>query len=239
MNLLLSPFFLSFIASCSTLVGYLLTFLGSDHPKKVIGAVLSFSAGVMISISLFDLIPEGFSYFRMFQGKWFFLLLFFLIGFFLSFFLSRFFSSTPSLYRIGILSMIGLMIHNIPEGIITYLTSSSNIRLGFSLSLAIACHNIPEGFSIAIPIFYATGSRRRSFFYTSLAGFAELFGAIFASLFLTNLSPLFFSYVLIFTAGIMLSISFLELVPEALNSLPFFSFFFYFLIGFLFIIFIL
>ena len=60
------------------------------------------------------------------------------------------------LYKIGIISMIIIILHNIPEGIITFITSSSNINLGLKLSIAIALHNIPEGISISIPIYYST-----------------------------------------------------------------------------------
>ena len=63
------------------------------------------------------------------------------------------------LYKLGIITMLVIMMHNIPEGIATYITTTQNINLGITLTIAIALHNIPEGISISIPIYYSTGSK--------------------------------------------------------------------------------
>ena len=78
-----------------------------------------------------------------------------------------------NLYRIGILSMIALMIHNIPEGILTFLTSTINIKLGIKLSIAIMMHNIPEGITIAIPLYYSTKSKFKAIKNTLISGLSE------------------------------------------------------------------
>ena len=65
-----------------------------------------------------------------------------------------------SLYKVGLLSMIAIILHNIPEGIVTFIVSNSNIILGLSICIAIALHNIPEGISIAIPLYYSTKSKK-------------------------------------------------------------------------------
>ena len=65
--------------------------------------------------------------------------------------------------------MIAIIIHNIPEGIATYISSETNIKLGISITIAIAMHNIPEGISIAVPIYYATGSKKKAVFMTFLS----------------------------------------------------------------------
>ena len=79
--------------------------------------------------------------------------------------------------------MLSIIIHNIPEGIATFMTSASNISLGITLSIAIALHNIPEGISIAVPIYYAAGSKLKAFYYVLLSSLSEPFGAIIAYLF--------------------------------------------------------
>ena len=108
--------------------------------------------------------------------------------------------------------MLSVTLHNIPEGITTFLTTTSNLKLGITLSLAIALHNIPEGIAIAIPIFYATKNRSKAFLYTVISGFSEFFGAIFAFLFLKEYLNFFLLSCLFgITAGIMIHISLTEL----------------------------
>lgn len=114
--------------------------------------------------------------------------------------------------------MIALIVHNIPEGIITFLTTTKDLNLGISLSFSIALHNIPEGISIFIPIYYGTKSKRKAFLYTFISGFSEVIGALIAWLFLSKLvNDFFFSFIFAATAGIMLYISVKELIPEAIS----------------------
>ena len=122
------------------------------------------------------------------------------------------------LYQLGIFSVITLILHNIPEGITTFLTTTSNLKLGISLSLAIALHNIPEGIAIAVPIFYSTGNRRKAFFYTTISGFSEFLGALFALFFLKNvLNAFLLAAILAATAGVMIHLSITELIPNAFD----------------------
>ena len=73
------------------------------------------------------------------------------------------------LKRVGLIAMLAIILHNIPEGIATYLTSSTNTKLGITLTIAIALHNIPEGISISIPIYYATKNKGHAFLYTLIS----------------------------------------------------------------------
>lgn len=88
------------------------------------------------------------------------------------------------LFRVGFVSTLAIGLHNFPEGVATFMAGYEDAALGVSIAIAIAMHNIPEGISVAMPIWYATGSRRRAFQYTLLSGMAEpgrgpagLFGA--------------------------------------------------------------
>lgn len=123
-----------------------------------------------------------------------------------------------NLYRVGMISMIAIMLHNIPEGIATFLTSNHDLKLGITLAIALALHNIPEGISVAVPIYYSTGSRMKAFFYTLVSGMSEFLGAIIASIFLVGFSNDFFMgclYAVI--AGIMMHISIYELLPSSFS----------------------
>jgi ZIP family zinc transporter len=109
---------------------------------------------------------------------------------------------------------MGIAIHNFPEGVAVFMSSMVSIKLGISLAVAIALHNIPEGIAVAMPIFYATQSRRKAFWYSFLAGIVEPIGAIVALfLLLPFLNQEILSYCLAAVAGIMIFISFDELLP--------------------------
>lgn len=65
--------------------------------------------------------------------------------------------------------MLAIILHNIPEGIATFMATTSNIKLGIALTLAIAFHNIPEGISISVPIYYSSNSKKKAFNYTLIS----------------------------------------------------------------------
>src|SRR4030042_1736845 len=119
----------------------------------------------------------------------------------------------------GIFTTLGIAIHNFPEGVAVFMSALANIKLGVALAIAIALHNIPEGIAVAMPIFYATKSRKKAFWYSFLSGFAEPAGAVIAILVLMPfLSPAVLSFSLAFVAGIMVFISFDELLPLSCQS---------------------
>jgi zinc transporter, ZIP family len=82
------------------------------------------------------------------------------------------------LLRMGLFTALAIGIHNFPEGLATFLASLQDPGLGVAIAIAIALHNIPEGISVSVPIFYATGSRKKAFTYSALSGLAEPVGAI-------------------------------------------------------------
>ena len=127
------------------------------------------------------------------------------------------------LMRMGLFTALAIGIHNFPEGLATFLAALQDPGLGLAIAIAVALHNIPEGISVSVPIFYATGSRRRAFFYSVLSGLAEPLGAIIAygaiRLFLGGDSGVIPSEVMgvLFgvVAGIMVYISLDQLLPTS------------------------
>ena len=120
------------------------------------------------------------------------------------------------LYKVGIISMIAIIIHNIPEGIATFIATTNDINLGIDLTIAIALHNIPEGIAISIPIYYATKNKKKTFIYTLISALSEPFGALITYIFLKKyitfkILGLLFAII----GGIMFQISFCELLPKA------------------------
>jgi len=81
------------------------------------------------------------------------------------------------LMRMGLFTALAIGIHNFPEGLVTFLAALQDPNLGVAIAIAIALHNIPEGISVSVPIFYATGDRKKAFTYSLISGLAEPVGA--------------------------------------------------------------
>lgn len=226
MQNIIIPLILSTLAGLSTLIGAIPIFfkIKEKNLNKFISFCLSFSIAIMISISILDLIPTSFFEIVNFYGIGKTLIIL-LIAFIISYIIITYLSSLVEkeskgidLYKLGILNMIVLILHNLPEGIATFLSSYHSIDLGLRLSIAIMLHNIPEGISIAVPIYYATGSRRKAIKSTLISGLSEPLGAILAFVFLKKfVSELMISIVLIVVAGLMITLSIQEMLPRALK----------------------
>jgi len=217
-------FLLSSIAGLSTLIGFLFIFIKKNR-VGIISKALGFASGVMLTISIIDLIPNSLDLIIQ-KYKFMYALILTLLGFCAGVILSSIIDSkvensskkSSKLYKLGIITMLVIMMHNIPEGIATYITSTQNIKLGITLTIAIALHNIPEGISISIPIYYSTNSKLKAFLYTLISGLSEPVGAIIAYLFLAkfvNNTILGILYSII--AGMMVNISINELYKESIN----------------------
>lgn len=126
------------------------------------------------------------------------------------------------LMRMGLFTAVAISIHNFPEGLATFLAALEDPSLGVAIAVAVALHNIPEGISVSVPIFYATGDRRKAFIYSFLSGLAEPVGAIIAYMLLhfllgsdnglrSEVMGIMFGGV----AGIMVYISLDELLPTS------------------------
>ena len=205
------------------MLGIIPIFIKIKNKDKVIASSLAFASGVMLSVSITDLIPESIHMLKnYFNGQIVILLsfIFMLIGIITSSLIDKYLPTInyQNLYRVGIISMLAIILHNIPEGIATFISTTKDTSLGISLATSIALHNIPEGISISIPIYYSTKSKFKALFYTFISALSEPIGAILTYLFLlpliTNtLLGLLFSFI----AGIMLQISLMELLKESIN----------------------
>lgn len=210
-------FILTIVAGLSTLLGAITIFF-KRNDKIIIGS-LGFASGVMISVSLTDLIVESYNLLMTFYPKFLaicFVLIFVCLGGIISFFIENLSNNSQGLYRVGIISMIAIILHNIPEGIATFVATNRNLSLGISLSIAILLHNIPEGISISIPIYYSTKSRGKALLYTFISGISEPFGALIAYLFLSRfITDKIMGILFGIIAGVMIQISLYELLPAS------------------------
>ena len=205
----------SSIAGISTLVGYLFIYIKADK-NKVISKSLSFASGVMLTLSLVDLIPTSINYLKMDNRSLLYAILFFFVGIILCLIINNKIKENDVLYKTGILSMIGIMIHNIPEGIVTYILSTVDMKLGLIFAIAIILHNIPEGISISVPIYYSKKSKKKAFLYTMISGLSEPLGALLSMIFLYKyISNFLIAILFSLIAGLMSYISIFELMKTS------------------------
>lgn len=221
---------LSFLAGISTVFGACIVFISNRTSKRTITFALGFAGGVMICVSFTDLFPFAESTLVKYYGSIYGVLLtmiYMLSGAIFAMLIDKFIphenylvavdnSSNARLFRVGIVSMIAITLHNFPEGIATFMSSYQDAALGISISLAIAMHNIPEGIAVAMPIYYSTGSRIKALRYTICSGLSEPAGAVLSYLILRPfISEFLLGLIFAFVMGIMLYICFEELIPSS------------------------
>ncbi len=213
---------ISCIAGLSTVLGSFVIFhkWQRENINKFIVFALSFSLTIMIGISVLELVPEAtfaiLTEYKLIKGT-FLALIAFTLGIIIIYYINKKINNKQNdLYRVGVLSMLALLLHNFPEGIITFLSSYQNIALGLKLSIAIMMHNIPEGISIAVPIYYSTGSKKKAIKMTLFSGLAEPIGALLAFIFLSKfITNSMIGFILLFVAGLMITLSIHDLFPKA------------------------
>ena len=229
MNNINMAFLLTSIAGLSTLIGTIPIFIKFKNNNKIICSSLAFASGVMICVSITDLIPESIKMLRTHFNSLITItlsFLFILIGILISTLISKFipdntnkYYTNTNLYKVGIISMLAIIIHNIPEGIATFISTTKSSSLGISLTIAIALHNIPEGISISVPIYYSTKSKLKALMYTLISALSEPLGAIITYLFLLKyINNIILGLMFSLIAGLMLQISLIELIPESINK---------------------
>lgn len=225
------PLGLTLLAGLATGLGGLATFFIKDFRRSHLSVLMGFAAGVMVYISFAELLEEAVEYAGFLHANMAFfggILAMFLLDRVLPHhylaemagFVSRSGQGRneedEEILSAGLLTALGIFLHNFPEGIVVFLSALHDPRLGLTLAVAIAMHNIPEGISVAMPIYYATGDRARAILYAFGSGLAEPMGALLTLLiFGSLLSGGFINLSLAFVAGIMVFISIHELLPLA------------------------
>ena len=123
--------------------------------------------------------------------------------------------------RMGFFMALAIAIHNFPEGLATFIATIEEPALGIGFAVAIAIHNIPEGIAVAVPIYRATHSRLKAFWYALISGFAEPFGALIGFFILSQfINDYVFGVIFAAVAGIMIYVSLDQLLPTAKKHDP-------------------
>lgn len=123
------------------------------------------------------------------------------------------------LQKMGLLTALAIGIHNLPEGLATFIAALADPLNGVAIAVAIALHNIPEGVCVAMPVYYATGSRWKGFWWATLSGISEPIGGLlgYAVLYGGRMSDIAYGVLFCVVAGMMVYISVMELIPTALK----------------------
>ncbi len=229
---------LSLFAGLATGIGAVLAISIKDFKKKYLTLGLGVSGGVMIYISFVEMLPHAIENIEELNA-----VLFLFGGFILMFIIDALIPEQKNphhfdkinfniecetkeqsekvhedmkLKRTGILAALAIGIHNFPEGIATFVATLENPEWGLMIAIAVSIHNIPEGVSVAMPIQYATGDKKKAFYYSFFSGLAEPIGAFLAFLFLKSiLTPEILSGIMAGIAGVMIYISVDEIIPIA------------------------
>lgn len=240
-NVLLA-FALTLFAGLSTGIGSAIAFFTKTTNTRFLSVSLGFSAGVMIYISFMEILPKSMEIITTDVGVrtgQTISVVAFLTGMIVIAIIDKLVPSFENpheirmvedmdmkerndaikrnkLYRMGVMSALAIAIHNFPEGLATFIVALKDIKIGLPIAIAIAIHNIPEGIAVSVPIYYATGSRKKAFKYSFLSGLAEPLGALFGFLIIMPfLNNVLFGFIFASVAGIMVFISIDELLPAA------------------------
>lgn len=239
----LLAFGLTLMAGLATGVGSVLAFFTSSTNTKFLSLALGFSAGVMIYVSMIEIFfkaQEALVGALGEVGNWLTVIGFF-GGMLLIALIDRFIpkqgnphelkkveemenshdvkkdpKKDPNLLKMGTFTALAIAIHNFPEGIATFTSAIQDPGLGIAIAIAIAIHNVPEGIAVSVPVYFATGDKKKAFKLSFLSGLSEPVGALVAYLFLMPfLNDIMFGIIFAAVAGIMVFISLDELLPAA------------------------
>ena len=232
-------FALTLFAGLSTGIGSAMAFFAKRTNTKFLALSLGFSAGVMIYVSFVEIFQKAritlVDEYGTLAGTWYAVLAFFAGILFIGL-IDKLIPSVenphemhsieemtkdPSnkgkkLMRMGMFAALAIGIHNFPEGLATFTAAIQDPELGIAIAVAIAIHNIPEGIAVSVPVYYATGNKKKAFRLSFLSGLSEPVGALIGYLLLMPfMGPLVFGVVFASVAGIMVFISLDELLPAA------------------------
>jgi zinc transporter, ZIP family len=236
---ILFAFLLTLFAGLSTGIGSAIALLTKRTNEKFLAISLGFSAGVMIYVAMVEIFFKAQESLVADHGEpignWLTLAAFFGGILFIAI-IDKLIPETENpheikkveeiadkkknsnrrLMRMGVFTALAITIHNFPEGMATFIVGLSDPTIALPIAVAIAIHNIPEGIAVSVPVFFATGSRKKAFWLSFLSGLAEPVGAMVAFFILMPyLNETLFGVLFGAVAGIMVFISLDELLPSA------------------------
>mgnify|MGYP001213370439 CR=1 FL=1 len=216
----------------------MIAFFAKKTNTRFLSVSLGLSAGVMIYVSMIEIFPEAHSSLSLhYNSKTAMIItvIAFFAGMILIGLIDSFIPSEQNpheaksvedmdsaniaknkLMRTGVYTALAVGIHNFPEGLATFVSALKDPKLAIPIVVAIAIHNIPEGIAVSVPIYYATGSRKKALVYSFVSGLSEPIGAVIGyALLMPFMNEVVFGILFASVAGIMVFISLDELLPAA------------------------
>ena len=237
MDTIFYAFLLTLLAGLSTGIGSLIALLAKRTNRRFLSVSLGFSAGVMVYVSMIEIFAKAQSALTaqlgQRPGSWATVAAFFGGMLFIAMIdklipaeknphevklVEQEDAAPPArkLMRMGVFTALAIAIHNFPEGLATFVSALQSPSIAIPIVVAIAIHNIPRGIAVSVPIYQATGSRKKAFCHSFLSGLAEPLGALIGWLLLMPImTDTVFGIIFAAVAGIMVFISFDELLPAA------------------------
>lgn len=205
----------SVVSLIGTMLGASLGIIVKKPSNRLLGAIMGFAGGLMLSIVVFDLIPEAMS-------NWSFVgtLLFCILGILAISMIDRVINLGNGNYvqnkhvKVAFMAAIGLMLHNLPEGVIMGIGFLAGQSLGFKMSLIIAIHDIPEGIAVSAPLMASNVRVRKILLFAFLTAFPTAIGTWIGA-YLGSISQNVLGACLAFASGIMMYVVCGEMFPES------------------------
>lgn len=212
---------LMLLISLSMFVGTILVFIINSKKEKILGHLIGFSSGIIISLLVFDIFSEVIE-----ESSFIMLIILALIGYLLSKNLDKLIphhhahkdkeSKNKNLLHIGLITLIGIMLHNLTEGIALFTIIEHNEEILIPFIIGIVIHNIPLGIALSSPIYYSTNDKKKTLAYTLFAVISTMLGGVIGLL----CSDLFIkynltTYILGITSGMLSYVVVDELLPTA------------------------
>ena len=235
-NILLA-FLLTAAGGLTTVLGGLLAVSGRKPNRRLLSLSMGFAAGIMLFVSFTEMLSESKEHFERALSGEFAVEAAALAAFFGGMVLIAAIDALlpekahehihahehecgghhgTSLYRTGLITMAAISLHNLPEGLATFSATATSLSLGLPLILAVTLHNIPIGLSIALPVYAATGKKRRAVLLSLLAGVVSVLGAALGLLLLGGgTSDILMGAMMGAVGGIMVFVALKELYPAA------------------------
>ncbi|NFD31534.1 ZIP family metal transporter [Clostridium botulinum] len=215
------------ISLSGTMIGAIIGISLKDPSEKLLCKFMGFSAGLMLSIVVFDLIPEA-------LNSWDFygVLIFLILGMLIVYFIDK---NTNSIdinmhKKVAFMTALGLILHNFPEGILMGVGFQAGNRLGLKMAIIMSIHDIPEGIAVATPLIASNEKKSKTLFYVFLTAIPTLFG-VFLGSYVATISKNFLSILLALASGIMLYVVCAEMIPESRNLGDKLTSYFYMIVG--------
>ncbi len=222
------PILLSAFSSLSTGIGGVIVALFRKISDSTMSFFQGFAAGVMISVSFIEMLPRCYENMLGYMSAphaVLVMLLLSVLGWFTGWGISAVAdyiykdnADYTQAMRISLVTTAVMVLHNLPEGMLTIFSGLEDVRFGLEMAVAVALHNIPEGIVVASGVLYLTSSRTKAVGHSFFAGISEFIGGLAAVVVFGGMAnELFTGAVLAAVGGIMVQTSLCELVPNSLK----------------------